>query len=52
MKISLILTLFYYTALATKDETSETIVRNLFNPFPYIQGSMKAKTGLFLCLII
>ena len=23
-----------------KDETSETIVRNLFSPFSYIQGSL------------
>ena len=25
-----------YTGLSTKDETSETIVRNLFSPFSYI----------------
>ena len=40
------------TGLATKDETSETIVRNLFSPFFCIRGLLQAKTGLFVCLII
>ena len=40
------------TGLPTKDETSQTIVRNLFSPFSCIQGSLQAKTVLFLCLIV
>ena len=41
---------FYCTGLPTKDVTSETILRNLFSPFSCIQGSLEAKTGLFLLL--
>ena len=44
--------LLYSLQLPTKDETSETIVRNLFSPFSCIRGSLKAKTGLFLGFII
>ena len=30
-----------YTGLPTKNETSETIVRNLYCLFPYIHGSLQ-----------
>ena len=39
-----------YTGLPPKDETSETIVQNLFFfLFSYIQGSMQIKAGLSMC---
>ena len=37
-----------YRVTRTKDEISETTVRNLFSPFSCVQGSLSAKTGLFL----
>ena len=35
--------IYIYTGLLTKNETSETIVRNLFSPFSCSQGSLEAK---------
>ena len=40
-----------YTGLTTKDETSETILRDLFCPFSCIQGLWLVKTEYFLCSI-
>ena len=40
------------TGIPTKDEASETNVQNLFSPFPCTQGSLQARAGLFLGLII
>jgi len=42
----------FYTGLPTQDQTSKTTLWKVFSSFPYIQGSLKAKTGLFLCLIM
>ena len=39
----------YNTGLPTKDETSKTIVRNLYCLFPYIYDSLQLKTCVFLC---
>ena len=41
-----------FTFLPTMNKTSETIVPNLFCPFSCIQGSLEAKTGIFLCSTI
>ena len=41
---------FTYSWLPTKDETSETIVRNLFRPFSWIQSSLSIPTLAYFCL--
>ena len=42
----------FHSGLPTKNETLETMVRNLFSLFSCIKGSLQAKTVLFLCLPI
>ena len=41
---------FTYSWLPTKDETSETIVRNLFRPFSWIQSSLSIPKLAYFCL--